>query len=115
MSKYTENEIRYSYITGIKYRLNEEIVWEIGKKGGPSYTVPVGFEFDVSIPKVFRWIIDPNRVEFFKAAALHDHMLTNGWDRLTAGACFHEALRAEDVSLPTRLVMWLAVSLWQYN
>ncbi|WP_263618114.1 DUF1353 domain-containing protein [Pseudooceanicola nanhaiensis] len=62
-----------------------------------------------------RWLFDPAAPEYLKAAALHDWLLSEGWDRMTAGAVFHNALAADGVSVWRRLVMWLAVSLYRYT
>lgn len=115
MSRYTEEMQRFVRQVDGRYRLVAALPWHIGHVGGPVITVPVGFVFDVSIPWFARWVFNPNARQYFKAAALHDFLLIEGFDRLTAGACFHEALRADGVPTWRRLVMWLAVSLWKYK
>ncbi|WP_099867833.1 DUF1353 domain-containing protein [Pararhizobium haloflavum] len=102
-------------IGGIEYRLARSLTWHIGHEDGPPVTVPAGFMFEVSVPVLLRWLFDPHDPAFHKAAALHDWLLENGWDRVTAGAVFHEALKADGVSLPRRLVMLLAVIIWRYE
>ena len=102
-------------VSGIVYKLTEPMLWRIGHKDGPIYVVPEGFTFDVSVPRLLRLLFDPHRADFHKAAALHDHMLQSGWSRITAGAEFHNALKADGVGAITRLVMFLAVVLWQYG
>lgn len=115
MSVYTENKTTFTFVSGIQYALDQDLVWSIGCPDGPKYLVPKGFVFDVSIPKWFRWLYSPHEHSYLKAAAIHDHMLKAGWDRLTAGANFHEALKSDGVSRIRRLTMWLAVSLFKYN
>lgn len=115
MSRYTQHDGQYRFIAGIQYQLKQDLVWHIGAVDGPEFVVPSGFIFDVSVPPFLRWLINPHNVAFFKAAALHDRMLINGWSRITAGAEFHNALRADGVPAVTRIVMWLAVSLWKYG
>jgi len=93
------------------YITTHQIEWAIGhKSSGFIYTVPAGFVFDVSIPAYLTWLFDPNDPRFLKAAALHDHMLELGWDRPTAAAIFHEALKADGVSKAKRRAMFLATA-----
>lgn len=114
MSRYTD---AISVIPdGERYRLAYDVHWDIGKPGsGLTYTVPRGFVFDVSIPSFARWQFNPRDRRFLKAAALHDHMLLAGWNRVEAGGAFHEALKADGVPRWRRLVMFLAVVLWRYS
>ena len=115
MSHYTAARLSVEAIGGGRYRLTSSIVWRIGSATGPVYVVPVGFEFDVSVPWLLTWLFSPDDPRFFKAAALHDKMLADGWSRITAGAEFHNALAADGVPVWQRLLMWLAVSLWRYG
>jgi hypothetical protein len=100
---------------GTRFRLTRELIWRIGMETGPSYTVPAGFEFDVSVPRWLWWIFNPREQAYLKGAALHDHMLIHGWSRLTAAAEFHNALKADGVRLWRRLAMFLATALWRYE
>lgn len=115
MSRYTQEPLHFAQQVDGRYRLTAPLVWHIGHIGGPEYVVGAGFVFDVSIPWFARWAFNPHAREYFKAAALHDSMLLEGFDRVTAGAAFHEGLRAEGVTMWRRFVMWLAVSLWKYK
>lgn len=125
-------------LSGIKYISTEELIWDVGYKGsGLTVTVPTGTVFDVSIPqppkrprvfllwpfwlvaflllKLVNKVFSPHNPKFLKAAALHDTMLIQGWARTTSGAEFHEALKADNVQMWKRLIMWLAVSLFKYR
>jgi hypothetical protein len=103
-------------VGGILYRAEKPLSWEVGTKGsGMIVTVPKGTVFDVSIPRGLRWLFDPHNPAYLKSAALHDELLRRGWARTTAGAEFHEALRADGVSRWRRLTMWLAVSLFRFD
>ncbi len=115
MSHYTQSPAIAEPVGGGKYRLASSIVWHVGSPTGPVYVVPVGFVFDVSVPWYLTWLFSPDDPQFFKAAALHDRMLSEGWSRVTAGAEFHNALAADGVSAWKRLMMWLGVSLWRYG
>lgn len=115
MSEEVKVTITFTYISGIEYKMDQELVWTIGSPTGPTYSIPQDYVFDISVPWFLRWIYSPHNRAFMKAAALHDHMLESGWDRLTAGAQFHEALRSDGVGRFRRLTMWLAVSLFAYH
>jgi hypothetical protein len=94
----------------------EPIIWQIGKLGsGLIYTVPEGFNYNVSVPCWLTWAIDPFDRRFMKAAALHDHMLIAGWDRPTAGAIFHDALKADGVGRVKRFAMFTAVVWFKWS
>ncbi|MGR3486035.1 MAG: DUF1353 domain-containing protein [Paracoccaceae bacterium] len=116
MSLYTDLPPGWAVRDGAGYRTTAPLVWEVGRKGsGMVYYVHAGTWFDVSVPRGLRWLVDPHDRRLRKAAALHDHMLASGWDRLTAGATFAEALRADGAGPAMRLAMWLAVSLWRWR
>jgi len=107
---------RFTGLPDRRFVVVEELIWEVGREGsGALITVPAGFVFDVSIPPGARWVFDPSDPAYLKASAVHDRLLIERWDRVTAGAVFHEILRTQDISLTRRLVMWLAVSLWRYR
>ncbi len=114
MSEFTKSTITFTYIGGIEYKTDQELTWHIGHLDGPKYVIPKDYIFDVSIPRALYWLYSPHQQTFLKAAAIHDHMLEAGWDRITAGAAFHEALKSDGVHKYRRLTMWLAVSLWDY-
>ncbi len=117
MSTYTESEtwVRPKGLAQGRYETDGFLEWELGRKGSDLWViVPKGFVFDVSIPCGLRWLFDPHDHRFLKAAAIHDWLLRLGWDRTTAAAVFHEALKADGVSKRTRLVMFLAVFLWKF-
>jgi len=115
MSAYTD-ALPVVDIGGGDYLTDAPIRWDIGRKGsGLTYVVPAGFRFDVSIPGLFQWAFNPKDRRFLKAAALHDHMLIDGWSRVESAAVFHEALKADGVSSLKRLAMFLAVALWRYR
>lgn len=117
MSAYTDHAgpVDVTRLDGIKYRLERDLTWRIGHIDGPSYTVPAGFTFDVSVPRLLRWLLNPHDRRLLKAAALHDHMLEAGWSRITAGAEFHNALKADEVTAWRRLAALLAVLVWKFE
>lgn len=117
VSGYTGTTGRFRSIPGtIKYEALEAVIWEVGVKGsGLVVEAPRGTIFDVSIPWVVRFVLDPHDRRFLKAAAIHDVIRLRNWDRVTAGAIFHEALKADGVGKAKRLVMWLTVSLYHWH
>ncbi|MCF7725791.1 DUF1353 domain-containing protein [Sulfitobacter sp. M22] len=116
MSAYTQASDWYEPIGDILYRSTKPLIWRVGSLGtGAEYAVPVGTVFDVSIPRGLRWLFDPHDPRYLKAAALHDYFLALGWDRFTAGAQFHEALKADGVARWRRAVMTLAVLFFKYQ
>lgn len=119
MSAYTRAGNRAPWavrVSGIRYRTTRILPWEIGRKGSGLWVeVPPGAVFDVSIPRPLWWAFNPHDVRYLKAAALHDELLKLGWNRVTAAAVFHEALKADKVPRGRRLAMLLAVTLWRYR
>ena len=116
MSQYTRPGDWCEPAGGILYRSIAPLTWEVGTAGsGLAVSVPVGVTFDVTIPRGARWLFNPHDPRYLKAAALHDELLRRGWDRATAGAVFHAALKADGVARWRRPVMWLAVSLFKFN
>lgn len=107
MSAYTEHlSIQPFRDSGVwKWCLTAELHWEIGHKGsGIWITIPDGFVTDLaSIPFWARWLLNPNRPETAKAAAVHDWLtptiLEKGsrplWDCRTSAGELYAALRAD--------------------
>ena len=115
MSRYTS--LLNWYVPGkdIKFRTTKDVCWEIGSKGsGLWLVVPTGYEFDVSVPRLMRWIYDPKDARYLKAAALHDWALDLGWDAVSSAAAFSEALRADGVGRMRRLSMVLAIVWYKF-
>lgn len=115
MSAYTASPVAFAPAGGIRFRLTAPLVWHVGNADGPVVTVDEGFVFDVSVPRIFRWLFNPRDRRYLKAAALHDWLLTHGWDRITAGAIFHAALAADGVPAWRRAVMLIAVQFYKYR
>lgn len=117
MSAYTQATGWYAPLDGRQYITTKPLSWEIGaKESGFLVTVPVDFVFDVSVPAWATWLFDPHNPNYLKAACLHDHLLhVRQWERVSAGAVFHNALKADGVALWRRVVMWLAVSLFRLS
>lgn len=80
--------------------------------GRLAYTVPEGFRTDfATIPWPLCYLIRP-RGRWATAAVLHDYLYSlPGYPRRVADAWFLAAMRAQGVTLPVRLVFFLAVRL----
>lgn len=104
-------------LRGRRYRALAPIRAQLGTPAaGLFLEVPPGFEFDVSVPRGLRWLIDPHDPRFLAAAALHDFALHRlGWPREVAAAPFGHALRVARVSRLKRLAMVLAVIVWRWR
>jgi len=99
-----------------RYRTTEQIVWHIGFKGNPNKEiVPVGFEFDLSVPWYMGWLFDRHNPKYLKAAAIHDYLLHIGYDRVSAAGAFNHGLKSTGVKYPTRFIMTLAVALFKFS
>ncbi|KIT17459.1 DUF1353 domain-containing protein [Jannaschia aquimarina] len=115
MSRYTDLH-GWWVETDTGFRTIKPIFWEVGRKGSRLWViVPIGYDFDVSIPVWARWLFDPRDPRYLKAAALHDWLLDDEWERVTAGGIFNRALRADGVGVLRRLAMTLAVVLFRFG
>lgn len=96
---------------GAFWRLEQILVWEIGKKGSNlKVIIPVGFNSDLAtIPWFARWLFKTSNAKYAKAAILHDYMLLNEFSPITAAAEFAQALKADGVSNWRAIIMGLAV------
>ncbi|MEL7182911.1 MAG: DUF1353 domain-containing protein [Pseudomonadota bacterium] len=116
MSRYTDLTEWHRPGDDGKFVLTKDILWEVGREGsGLLVTVPTGYVFDVSIPWYLRWALDPADPRFRKASAMHDWVLDDGWDRVSAGAAFSDGLRADGVGRLQRLLMVLAVVAFRFR
>ena len=98
------------------FRVTRPLPWEVGREGsGLWVVVPPGYLFDVSVPRWVRWLFAPDDERYLKAAALHDWSLDDGWNRIGAAGLFGSALKAEGVPLWRRLVMVIAVIVWNFD
>lgn len=62
------------------YVVTSPLAWVIGKNGsGWVLTVPVGKEFESSVPNLLRWLWSPDDPIYLKSAAIHDTLLESGY------------------------------------
>lgn len=97
----------------------QSIEWWIGKKeSGWLFIVPIGTEFESSVPWWLKWLFSPDDPFFLKAAAIHDTLLEDGYRQAFADSQWFEAalsvhapgLRARGayaVMRARRLIQWV--------
>lgn len=90
------------------YVTTQPIEWWIGKKeSGWKLTVPVGREFESSVPCWLTGVFSPDDPFFLKSAAIHDTLLEEGFRQAFAdGQWFEAALSEHAPGLRT----WVAYS-----
>ena len=114
MSKFTDLENWYDPISRSTTKTLE---WDIGRLGsGFTIQVPVGFSFEMSVPKWLTWLVDPTAPKYQKAACLHDYSLeVLRFDRVSSASLFADALRSESVNGGVILAMTFAVIIWNWS
>ncbi len=96
MSAFTDFDA-FSLVAGTRtlYRLEAPLAWECGKRGSGFWlNIPAGTTFDVSVPRFLEWIVSPHDRRVLLAAAVHDELLRQGFDRPFASGEFRRALIA---------------------
>ena len=77
------------------YQLGADLHWECGRKGSGFWlTIKDGTTFDVSVPRWLEWAQSPYDRRVLLAAAVHDELLRQGFDRPFASGEFRRALIA---------------------
>jgi len=91
------------------WRLDHDTLFDIGfYKTGSGFTVPAGFEFDLSVPRLIAWALPVDHMRL--AAAMHDYARQQpSWPLWFTNLIFLDAMRARGVSEPARTLAWLAV------
>ena len=95
--------------------------WEIGKRGSGGFIIvedfyESGYNFDVSVPKIAEFALDPHDVNHLVAAGIHDRMLELGYDTAVASAEFHRILEYRGASRLTREgAFWLTLFHTRYG
>lgn len=91
-------------VEGIDYLTDEYVEWDISHKGSDwVLRIAKGTPFNLSVPKLLRWLISPHNRQMLPAALVHDELLKMGADIAFASAEFRRALRARGVN---GLVAW---------
>lgn len=61
------------------YVVTAAFTWDIGRAGSDlKLHVPVGREFESSVPRCLQWLWSPDDPYFLKAAVVHDILLEDG-------------------------------------
>ena len=95
------------------YVMEVPIPWELGRKGsGHVETIPMGFKADVSVPRLLEWAVDPHDIDILVPAALHDHLLVDGYDDAFASSEFRRALIARGMGKPKAWLLFLTTLVW---
>lgn len=116
MSRYTRLTSWCRPLGGTQYLSTKEVAWEVGYSGsGLWVVVPSGEVFDGSIPPWAWPLFSPHNPGYLKAFLLHDYLLKMGWDRVSAGAVFNSALKADGVSRLERATMSFVVMSFKYE
>lgn len=90
------------------YITTRPLPWKIGRKDSEwEFVVPVGKEFESSVPAALRWVFDPDDPFFLKSAAIHDTLLETGYRQAFADSQWFEAALSVHANA-TRT--WLAYS-----
>ena len=121
MSKFTKEIIVALLPGGRKVRVVESFSYDIGKKGGSTIEVPVGFVSDgATIPR-FAWFFigSPMTGKYRGAAILHDYLYyTAKYPRKRCDEIFLEAMTVLNVNKVKRTIIYWAVRIgaeWSWN
>lgn len=84
--------------------------------GGPHVAhvieLPAHREFESSVPRWARWIIDPEDPRFMLAARVHDYLLEEGYGRTQAAAEWLDGARALGAPDLLARLAYVAVAAW---
>lgn len=92
--------------TGLAY-------WEVGKEGsGWVLDLPIGTQFDISVPRFLEWAQSPHDEMVLPAALVHDVLLERGFDPAFASSEFRRVLRSGGASTFKQWHLYFATLLW---
>lgn len=91
-----------------------EVDWAMGHKdSGASVIIPVGFEFESSVPWWARWFLHPDDPRFLLAACVHDYLIeigAYGWPQ--AAAEWFDGAKAGGAPLWKARLCFIAIAAW---
>ena len=92
----------------------QEVLWRVGGKFSPlEITVPIGFEFESSVPRGLRWIVSQNDPHFILSACVHDYLLeVSHFEVLACAAEWHAAAKKSKAPAWKRVPMYVGVALY---
>lgn len=114
MTKFTDFK-GYGYISNThkRHQMTQPMSWEIGKKGsGWILIVPIGYKFDISVPRWLEWLVSPFDRRILLPAAIHDRLLELGFDAAFASSEFRRACRSLGVGAIFAWALFAATLLW---
>lgn len=92
------------------YVTTQPLEWWIGKKNsGWLLTVPVGKEFESSVPRGLHWALSPDDPFFLKSAAIHDTLLETGCRFWFSDSQWFEAALSEQAPLRKAVPAYLGM------
>lgn len=97
-----------------RWQTTQDVVWEVGRKGsGDFVVVPAGFEFENSVPLLFRWFIQQDDPKFLFPALIHDYMLESGiYGAAQAAAEWFDACRKAKAPMWKAKPAFVAIAAW---
>lgn len=98
------------------YRLTKQLCWDIGKQGSNwQLVIPAKTTFDISVPRWLEWVQGPHDKAVLLAAAVHDELLRQGFDKAFAAAEFRRAAISGGVGRAKAWLLFFAVLWWTVN
>lgn len=98
-----------NFVRGTKRRwmVGFSLQWHIGKKGSPYVRViPVGYEFESSVPWWATWFLDQDDPLFLEPAAVHDWFLEYGYSPAFCDSQWYDACRKTGAPLFKRELIY---------
>lgn len=95
------------------YLTGSDLSWDVGRKGsGWKLIIKRGFKVNVSAPGFLEWAIDVHNEDLLAAAAIHDWLLEQGFDKAFASSEFRRTLRARGLSHIKAWSFFFATLVW---
>ena len=86
--------------------------WDVGRKNsGYVLELKAGRPFDISTPRLLRWVQSPHDRRVLMAARVHDELLEEGFDQAFAASEFRRALKARGISTQYAWVLFFVTLL----
>ncbi len=105
----------YTKGTERDYRTVSLIVWRIGGKHSEwTHTIPIGTEFESSVPWWLRWVLSPDHPYFLFPAVVHDTLIEAGYTRPMCDGEWLSAARFTRAPVWLRETGYMAIRFKQY-
>jgi hypothetical protein len=97
---------------GRGYYTTQEFHWYLGKDNfGVPIVIPVGREFESSVPPLLGWIISPDDPKFLRAALVHDFLLESGHGAWTSAGEWYRLTILDGANKRHALICGLAITI----